>query len=62
MKPYKSEIEITETGVYLCIENTLRPEDEKALIAVGYRLLTNGTSLDFDPSIKALYFFKPFNA
>lgn len=60
--PYRSEIEIGEHGIYLCVEATISEDELNDLeIRGGYRLLCNGVHLDSDPNVAAFYLYKPFN-
>ena len=57
-KVYKCEIEFAKRMIFLCIEDTITAEESNILEKEGFKLLNNGTSLDTDPTVKALYFVK----
>ena len=61
MNTYRSEIDFTETGIFLNIEATISEEDFNALVPEGWEMVNNGMNLDTDPSVDSIYFFKAYS-
>lgn len=62
MKPYKTELTFSSNGLFLMVEATISGEDFNKLVAEGFQLLNNGTTMENEPQTPAYYFFKPYNA
>ena len=60
-RPYRCELDVTENVLYLTIEATITPADERRLTADGWRLLNNGVTFDSEPRTAAFYFAKNLN-